>query len=334
MLPGFLKELDVDPAPILASAGINGPIDANAERAVVRAQVRAILDESARVLGHGTIGLDLGRRADPSLLGLTGTAFFDGVSLRHCLLSHARFMPTLQSGVRLELAIRGGKAYWFHELTSGNRSQDRILYEGAAAFTVLAIRHVIGHDWSPSLIGFPHRAGRPPQIYEDFFGAPVQFEAGREAFIAFDADLLQAPNRRLGLAKSIQRIVSPGEVTRTKSVDIDESELSEEQLLESIGAIVDSMMTMGSISLPRAAEILGYPLRTFQRRVARSGTSFEEITDGRRRIRAAQLLNDAGLTISDVALALGYSDAAHFIRAFRRWYGVTPSLFRAASNSR
>jgi AraC-like DNA-binding protein len=43
---------------------------------------------------------------------------------------------------------------------------------------------------------------------------------------------------------------------------------------------------------------------------------------------AEQMLANLRDKIGDVARALGYSDPAHFTRAFRRWTGLTPRDFR------
>lgn len=45
--------------------------------------------------------------------------------------------------------------------------------------------------------------------------------------------------------------------------------------------------------------------------------------------RAAALLQTGDRMIKDIALDLGFSDAANFTRAFRRWYGVSPQSMRS-----
>lgn len=80
------------------------------------------------------------------------------------------------------------------------------------------------------------------------------------------------------------------------------------------------------------ARLLAMSPRSLDRRLAAEGTRFRAVVDAARRERAAELLA-AGVRLDDVAHALGYSDAANFRRAFRRWTGATPSAWRAVSHA-
>lgn len=42
------------------------------------------------------------------------------------------------------------------------------------------------------------------------------------------------------------------------------------------------------------------------------------------RLRHAPLLLEKGLTVKEVATALGYEDASHFAKAFKAFHGVSP----------
>ena len=73
---------------------------------------------------------------------------------------------------------------------------------------------------------------------------------------------------------------------------------------------------------------LGMSERTLRRRLEKIGTSFSQILDERREKLAQRYLRDATLTTESVAELLGYSDAANFRHAFKRWTGKPPSTFR------
>jgi AraC-like DNA-binding protein len=72
---------------------------------------------------------------------------------------------------------------------------------------------------------------------------------------------------------------------------------------------------------------LGLSLRTLQRRLAAEGTSLSAIVEEVRRARAERLLR-AGMPVAEVAVMLGYSGTTAFVRAFRRWLGTTPAVWR------
>jgi AraC-like DNA-binding protein len=73
---------------------------------------------------------------------------------------------------------------------------------------------------------------------------------------------------------------------------------------------------------------LGMSERTLKRKLAEQGTSYSELLDRERHSQAVELLRGAA-SIDDVAERLGYSDAANFTRAFRRWTGRSPRVHRA-----
>jgi AraC-like DNA-binding protein len=84
----------------------------------------------------------------------------------------------------------------------------------------------------------------------------------------------------------------------------------------------------GMRSLDEVARRLHLSTRTLKRRLADQGTSFSAVLEGVRHQRALLLLENRQLGLADVAGRLGYSDAANFTRAFRRWTGQTPAAYR------
>jgi AraC-like DNA-binding protein len=82
-------------------------------------------------------------------------------------------------------------------------------------------------------------------------------------------------------------------------------------------------------SLDEAAAQLRVSPRTLKRRLAELGTSYSELTDQISLARAEQLLLRTDDSIDQVAEKLDFSDAPGFIRAFRRWTGLTPARYRA-----
>lgn len=81
-------------------------------------------------------------------------------------------------------------------------------------------------------------------------------------------------------------------------------------------------------TLEAAAATLGTTTRTLRRQLRHQGTSFRALLDELRSQVAMKYLRETAMTNEDVAFALGFTDAANFRHAFRRWTGRTPSEFR------
>ena len=76
------------------------------------------------------------------------------------------------------------------------------------------------------------------------------------------------------------------------------------------------------------ANIADMSVRTLQRRLIDNGLKFNDLLNESRFDHAKEKLKDMQVSIRDIAKSLGYSDTAHFTRAFHSWSGTSPTGFR------
>ncbi len=81
-------------------------------------------------------------------------------------------------------------------------------------------------------------------------------------------------------------------------------------------------------SAESVARALHVSVRTLQRRLIATGTTFREVADTVRGELAQQYLTDRRVSTAEVALLLGFSEQSSFNRAFRRWTGESPGRWR------
>jgi acetamidase/formamidase/AraC-like DNA-binding protein len=111
----------------------------------------------------------------------------------------------------------------------------------------------------------------------------------------------------------------PGGIDRRKS--------ALQRLMQAIeGRLPDSELSLVSLA---ASE--GMSVRAVQKLFQRENLSFAQYVRRRRLQRTAQDLRDpqqSKLLVADIGFRWGFSDPAHFSKAFREQYGVTPGTFR------
>jgi AraC-like DNA-binding protein len=72
--------------------------------------------------------------------------------------------------------------------------------------------------------------------------------------------------------------------------------------------------------------------RSLHRRLREEGTTLRDLLHGLRRELSERYIRE-GVSISETAFLLGYSEASAFHRSFRRWTGRTPSSYRRGSGA-
>lgn len=150
--------------------------------------------------------------------------------------------------------------------------------------------------------------------YDVLFPAPVQFDQPASA-ITFDEDLSPRPLTRDDAATQnfLQRAPRDWIFTSYR----------EHALPLRIRELILRSEALG-LNLDQAAHQLGMTPRTLIRRLRTQDASFQSIKDGLRRDISLRELGRGIKSIEALSQDLGYSSAANFHRAFKRWTNTTP----------
>jgi AraC-like DNA-binding protein len=171
----------------------------------------------------------------------------------------------------------------------------------------------------PVRAALSYSAPEHTHLYERYLGCPVRFGQPMSELVYQKTILSAKPRMAHGLTSKIlqetcDRIL--GEVKTSTGV------------AGEVYQIIAS--TPGhSPSMERVATQIGTTVRTLNRKLDSEGTSFTQILDDVRCTLASEYLRSTKLSIDDIAELVGFSDAANFRHAFRRWTGSTPARYRA-----
>lgn len=94
--------------------------------------------------------------------------------------------------------------------------------------------------------------------------------------------------------------------------------------------LIHALLHGGYPSIEDVARLLGFSPRTLQRLLHEQGVSYSDLVERCRCRAACDALELTRDPIQDIADSLGYSDASSFARAFRRWTGTPPRVYRKA----
>jgi YesN/AraC family two-component response regulator len=108
----------------------------------------------------------------------------------------------------------------------------------------------------------------------------------------------------------------------------------EEKFLENIKIIIERHLGDPEFDVNAFAKEINMSRSVLYRKLkALTGQSVNELISNLRLMKAAELLANKSLSVSDVAYAVGFSDPQYFSKCFRKKYNTTPSDFATHKNS-
>ncbi|WP_394147690.1 AraC family transcriptional regulator [Shewanella atlantica] len=155
--------------------------------------------------------------------------------------------------------------------------------------------------------------------YEQLFGCPVQFGQSDNAII-IDKALLSRPLPSGNLQRLQQLKISAG-LRLTHIGDADKLQLK-------AARVIRQLLPQGKIQREQVGAHLHMAGRSLQRHLIKQGSSYQALLDQIRHEMADYWLTCSELSMEEIAVQLGFSDARVFFRAYKLWTGHTPGLTR------
>jgi len=313
-----LRRHDLDADALLAPLGMG---DFNAllhrEALVPQALVSALVIQADRLAGEGVLALEVGASFRATAHGPLGHAIVASANLTQALSAVERFASIRNAALRF--ALRPGSDGAKMEVTE-------VVDHGAARTTILTIIAATILHMAETVSG-----DRLPKLQVDFPFAKPAWHARLEAGLGVQARfgmprlVIHTPQDLLALPCGTADALTYGDALRAceREMALRESATMTERVRERLRAVEDAWPDLGTL-----AGLFAMSERTLIRRLKVEGTSYQALVDERRRERAQWYLNETGVTIEAIAARLGYTDTSNFSRAYRRWFGVAPSLAR------
>ncbi len=281
-----------------------------------------LFEESARQTHHDNFGLWFGIDFDPRDLGMWGYAAISAPTLGAALQTLVELFPLHQQSSVLQLVpVSREHLRLEYRIEKGEICDRRQDAELTIAQMTNLIRGCLGRAWAPEEVHFEHPKPEGWREHERAFGAPVFFSQPTNALLlkasALSASMPASDARLMSAMRDCLQRLSERKDLRTSVVD-------------RVRAAVRARLPEGTPLIEAIAAELRLPVGAIQRELGYDGISFGALIEATRRDLAISYLRQRQLSLSEIALLLGYSELSAFSRAVRRWTGAPPRALRGS----
>ncbi|HET8939172.1 MAG TPA: AraC family transcriptional regulator ligand-binding domain-containing protein [Polyangiales bacterium] len=230
----------------------------------------------------------------------------------------SRYYPLLVSA-ELELVKHAERAELRFRITPGLAAPAAMNEFALASNYAMSVLHVELENVLPPLeVTFAHAAPAHAAVFEEVFGAPVRFGAEHNA-IVFPIHMLAHPLRgRDPVLHAVLRRLADHELSLLQDLSA---------FPNKVRAAIEAELQQGA-ALEKVAERMHLSAGGLRSRLRQHGATYSQLLDAVRKDHARRALRDTQLGISELAHRLGFAHPPAFHRAFRRWFGVTPNMYR------
>lgn len=279
--------------------------------------ILTLLDSVVAELGAEPIGLLAADEIEGGDLGVLGHAARCCATLGEALACTARNFRLMNEAAELILTTEGDVAALTYRNLDGLNDPLPIVDFVFASIVRLMGRHT-SIDASRIEVCFAHAAPPYRAEYDRHFRGLLLFEC--------ESNRVRMPRSSLALPmKLAEPVLAEAFNYRAEALL---ARTREGRVASAVARLVLQQLATGQVTMPWIARQQGVSAQTLRRRLDAEGTTFRDVVDRVRKGAARRGIEDPNLGVGELAFLLGFSSVSSFHRAFKRWYGETPTDFR------
>ncbi|HUL72644.1 MAG TPA: AraC family transcriptional regulator ligand-binding domain-containing protein [Vicinamibacterales bacterium] len=308
-----LQALGYDKASLMRAAGLTDAELADPDERIACTRIGSMFGCAMQERPLKNLGMRLAQVTPIGAYPLVDYVVLTSETVGQGLEQLARYFRLVAAMVALDFSFEDGRIRaTFHGPPSA------IAYEFAITLSLLHFREETDGRVVVESVSFEHAPDDVSEI-ERVLGCPVRPRASWTGW-TMTREAWNLPLRRHDPVL--------GGVLRHHASDMVRRMPATTGMTSGVRQALASRVAGGDTRVQAVARALAMSVRSLQRRLSDEGCSYQDLVDLMRREAAERYLKDSSLSIAEVGFLLGYSEAAAFHRAFKRWTGLTPLAFR------
>ena len=280
------------------------------------AQMQKLLEAGCQLTGNPALCLHLGEAVNPANIGIVGHVIMNSENLRQAAHQWERYdRLACDAGNAHHKEEQGQSSYIFD--FSNDISFQVIEYAVVSALSFC--RRFTGQDIIPIEARFQHSPPLYRKEYERIFHSPVMFAQADNVMTLKQSDMDLPPHQHSPYLQTI--------LTRHADSLLDQFPV-DKRLGDQVRKVIMNHLHEGNVNIRTVSREMNMSRWTLNRKLQEEGASFQVLLEEIRKRLAIDYLRGRERTFGEVAFLLGFSEPSAFNRAFKRWTGVSPSVYR------
>jgi AraC-like DNA-binding protein len=265
------------------------------------------------------IGLKIGEQINPAAKGLLASWISQAESLGEALTIFRKNISLMNPSESWDLKQENNLCALTFQF-SKNKDYPTIAIERSMSAMVEWGRLLSANKFSIQAAKFTFPTPKDQSHFRVIFGSNITFLASENS-LSFDNKNLKLP-----ITNSNQYLKSL--VEEKAKTTLEALTRNQNTTTKTKAAIEKILHTKHSITIDAVCKELAMSRQTLYRKLKEEDLDYKTLSDEYKKTEAIKRLQMGSENIANISLGLGYKDTSSFYKAFKRWFGVSPSAYR------